>query len=190
MSKIKLGFALCGSFCTLEKSIKLMEKLVNIGYDILPIMSFNAYNLDTKFGKSRDFIQKIEEITSKTVLNSLTEVEPIGPQNLTDIMLVCPCTGNTLSKIAHAITDTPVTLAVKSHLRVKKPVVIALATNDALGASFKNISHIFNTKHIFVSPLNQDDYDKKPNSMVANFDLIPDALNLALQSKQINPIFI
>lgn len=190
MSKIKLGFALCGSFCTLAKSIDLMKKLSNLNYDILPIMSFNAYNLDTKFGNSRDFIQKIEEISSKPVLKSLTEVEPIGPKNMTDILLVCPCTGNTLAKISHAITDTPVTLAVKSHLRVKKPVVISLATNDALGASFKNFSKVFNTKNIFFTPLNQDDFKNKPNSMVANFDLVPKTLEFALQKKQIQPIFI
>ncbi len=189
MNKVKLGFAICGSFCNMARSIDQLENLVKLGYDVLPIMSFNAYSLDTKFGKAKDFIEKIENLTSKHILNSLTEVEPIGPKGLTDIMIICPCTGNTLGKICHAISDTPVTLAVKSHLRVKKPLVVALASNDALGASFKNVSKIMNTKHIYMVPLSQDDCISKPNSLVAHFDLVPDTIDQALQGKQIQPVF-
>lgn len=189
MNKVKLGFAICGSFCNMAKSIEQLEKLVNLGYDVLPIMSFNAYSLDTKFGKAKDFIERIENLTLKPIFNSLTEVEPIGPKGLTDIMIICPCTGNTLGKICHAISDTPVTLAVKSHLRVKKPLVLALASNDALGASFKNFSKVMNTKHIYMVPLSQDDYINKPNSLVAHFDLVPETIEQALQGKQIQPVF-
>lgn len=189
MNKIKVGFALCGSFCTLSKAIDQMQKLVNLGYDVIPIMSFNAYNLDTKFGKAKDFIDKVEKISKKKILNSLTDVEPIGPKNLTDVMLVCPCTGNTLYKICSALSNTPVTLAVKSHLRVQKPVVIALASNDALGASAINLGKALNTKHIYFVPLSQDDHKNKPNSLVAHFDLVEDSIKFALEGKQIQPIF-
>ena len=188
MSKVKIGFALCGSFCTLEKSINQMKKLSEMNYDIIPIMSFNAYNLDTKFGKAKDFIKKIEDISGKKVLNSLTQVEPIGPKNLTDIMLVCPCSGNTLGKICRASTNTAVTLAVKSHLRVQKPVVIALATNDALGASAINFGKALNMKHFYFVPLSQDDFENKPTSLVAHFDLVPETIEFALEGKQIQPI--
>lgn len=190
MSKLKIAYALCGSFCTLSKSIEQMEKLVKLGHDILPIMSFNAYNLDTKFGKASEFIKKIEDISNKKILNSLVAVEPIGPKNLSDIMVISPCTGNTLSKICRAISDTPVTLAVKSHLRIQKPLVIALATNDALGASGVNLGKALNTKHIYFVPLSQDDCINKPTSLVANFDLLEETLQLALQKKQIQPIFV
>ena len=189
MKKIKLGFALCGSFCTLSRAIEQMEKLGTLGYDILPIMSFNAYNLDTKFGKAEDFVKKIERISGKKVLCSLTDVEPIGPKNMTDIMLVCPCTGNTLGKICAASSDTPVTLAVKSHLRVQKPVVIAFASNDALGASAVNLGRGLNTKHLYFVPLSQDDPVKKPTSLVAHFDLVEKSIKMALENKQIQPIF-
>lgn len=189
MNKIKVGFALCGSFCTLSKAIEQMERLEELGYDIIPIMSFNAYNLDTKFGKAKDFIKKIEDISGKKILTSLTEVEPIGPKNMTDVMLICPCTGNTLGKICRASSNTPVTLAVKSHLRVQKPVVIALASNDALGATAVNLGRALNTKHLYFVPLSQDDHVSKPNSLVAHFDLVEETIKFALENKQIQPIF-
>ena len=189
MKKIKLAFAMCGSFCTMSTAIDQMENLTKLDYDILPIMSFNAYSLDTKFGKAKDFIERIENICSKKILKSLVDVEPIGPQNLADIMIVCPCTGNTLSKICRATTDTPVTLGVKSHLRVQKPVVISLATNDALGASAVNLGKALNTKYLYFVPLSQDDYIKKPASLVANFELVPETLKCALNGNQIQPIF-
>ena len=189
MSKIKLGFALCGSFCTLSKAIDQMERLANLDYDIIPIMSFNAYNLDTKFGKAKDFIERIEEISGKKILSSLTDVEPIGPKNMTDIMLVCPCTGNTLGKLCRASTDTPVTLAVKSHLRVQKPVVISFASNDALGGSAQNLGKAFNMKYFYFVPMSQDDCVSKPASLVAHFDLVQETLEHALEGKQIQPIF-
>lgn len=189
MKKIRLGFALCGSFCTLSKAIEKMEELSKLNYDIIPIMSFNAYNLDTKFGKAQDFIKKIENISGKKIINTLQDAEPIGPKNLTDIMLVCPCTGNTLNKICNASSDTPVSLAIKSHLRVQKPVVIFLATNDALAASATNFGKALNTKNIYFVPLGQDDPINKKTSLVSHFELVEKTLYLALKNKQIQPIF-
>ena len=189
MKNIKLAFSLCGSFCTLSRAIEQMEKLAESGYDILPIMSFNAYSLDTKFGPAKDFINKIENISGKKVLNSLIEVEPIGPKNLADIMLICPCTGNTLSKICRATTDTPVTLGAKSHLRKGRPLVISLATNDGLSGSAVNVAKALNMKNIYFVPLSQDDPSNKPSSLVSHFDLVDETLQQALLGKQIQPIF-
>lgn len=189
MSKITLGFAMCGSFCTLEKAIEQMEKLSQLGYDILPIMSFNVVSLDTKFGKAKDFINRVEQICGKPVINTIQGAEPIGPQKVADLMLVAPCTGNTLAKLCHGITDTPVLMAIKSHLRIQRPVVIALATNDALGASAKNIGKAMNTKNLYFAPMNQDDPQNKPTSLVAHFDLIPETIAQALEHHQIQPLF-
>ena len=150
LKEIKIGFVLTGSFCTFKKVIPKIKELVKLEADVIPIMSYNSYTLDTKFGKAKDFTEKIEKISGKKVLSSLTDVEPIGPKNLTDVMLVCPCTGTPLGKICMASTDTPVTLAVTSHLRVQKPVIIALASNDALGASAVNFGRALNTKYLYL----------------------------------------
>lgn len=189
MNAIKIGFAMCGSFCTFSLAIPEMEHLVNIGYDVLPIMSYTAYSTDTRFGKAKDIVERIESICSKKIIKDITQAEPIGPKNMTDLMLIAPCTGNTLSKISNAITDTSVTMAAKSHLRMQKPLLIALATNDALGASAKNIGTLLNTKSIYFVPLSQDDIDKKPNSLVAHFNMIEPAIEKALNQEQIQPIF-
>lgn len=189
MSKVTVGFAMCGSFCTLGKAIDQMEQLSELGYDILPIMSFNVSSLDTKFGKAADFKNRVENICSKTIINTIVEAEPIGPQKMTDVMLVAPCTGNTLAKLCHGITDTPVLMAVKSHLRIQRPVLIALATNDALGASAKNIGKAMNTKNLYFVPLSQDDPENKPTSLVAHFNLIPESIESALHKQQIQPVF-
>ncbi len=189
MSKVTVGFAMCGSFCTLGKAIDQMEKLCELGYDILPIMSFNVSNLDTKFGKAIDFRNRVGKICEKPIINTIVDAEPIGPQKMTDIMLVAPCTGNTLAKLCHGVTDTPVLMAVKSHLRIQRPVVLALATNDALGASAKNIGKAMNTKNIYFVPMSQDDFENKPTSLVAHFDLIPETISDALQNRQIQPVF-
>lgn len=188
MSKIKVGFAICGSFCTISEAIKQMTILVEKGYDVLPIMSFNAYNLDTRFGKAKDIIKKIENICGNQIIHDLVAAEPIGPKNLTDIMVIAPCTGNTLSKLSRAITDTPVTLATKSHLRGQKPVLIALATNDALGFSAKNLGFMLPQKSVYFVPMIQDDPIKKPNSLVADFDMLLPCLEAALKGKQIKPL--
>ena len=166
-----------------------MTKLINNGFKIIPIMSFNAANTDTKFGKASDFKQEIEDICNRKIICTIPDAEPIGPKKMVDVLAICPCTGNTLGKLCNAITDTPVIMAAKSHLRIQRPVVIALATNDALGASAQNIGKALNTKNIFFVPLKQDDPKNKPQSLVANFDLLEETINMAINNKQIQPIF-
>lgn len=188
MNKIKVGFALCGSFCTISDAITQMKLLVDNDYDVLPIMSFNVYSLDTRFGKAKNIIEQIETICSKKIIHDLVSAEPIGPKNLVDIMLIAPCTGNTLSKLYRSITDTPVVLAAKSHLRNQKPLLIALATNDALGLSGKNLGFMLNQKNIYFVPMVQDDPINKPNSLVADFNMIMPCIKSSLNKKQIKPI--
>jgi dipicolinate synthase subunit B len=188
--KLRVGFAMTGSFCTYEKALSMMEHLAKLGCDILPVMSYNAYNTDTRFGKAEEFRERIEEISQKKIICSIADAEPIGPANMTDIMLVAPCTGNTMAKLAMSIIDTPVCLAVKSHLRAGKPVVIAPATNDALAGAYKNIAALMNYKNYFFVPFGQDDYVKKQSSMVADFSLIPAAMEMALEGRQLQPVII
>lgn len=190
MEKITLGYAMTGSFCTFEKSIAAMARLIGMGYDLLPIMSENAYTTSTRFGKARDFITRVEDITGKSVIHTIPAAEPIGPKALCDLMLVAPCTGNTLSKIALGITDTPVTMAVKSQLRIGAPVLLAVASNDALGASGENILKLMNRKNIYFVPMAQDDPASKPTSLVADFERIPDCADKALRHIQSQPVFI
>lgn len=188
MSKIRLGFCLTGSFCTFDEVIKQMDNLSK-KYDIVPIMSYNASTIDTRFGKASEHIKKIEEISNKKVIKTIVDAEPIGPKNMTDIMVVAPCTGNTLAKLNMSITDTPVLMAVKSHLRNNRPVIIAVSTNDALGGSAKNIGALHNTKNYYFVPYNQDNHKLKPTSIVADFNKIEDTIEYALEkNKQIQPI--
>ena len=189
MEKIKLGYAMTGSFCTLDKSIKEMAGLAAQGCDILPIMSENVYTVSTRFGKAQDIVTRVEDIAQKSVIHTVSGAEPIGPRKLCDVLLVAPCTGNTLSKIALGITDTPVTMAVKSQLRIGAPVVLCVASNDALGASAENIGKLLNRKNVYFVPLSQDDPHNKPNSLVAHFELIPDSVRSALMGRQLQPIF-
>ena len=189
MEKIKLGYAMTGSFCTFEKSISEMARLAEQEYDILPIMSENAYTVSTRFGKAHDTGTRVENIAEKSVIHTVIGAEPIGPRHMCDVRLVAPCTGNTLSKIALGITDTPVTMAVKSQLRIGAPVVLCVASNDALGASAENIGRLLNRKNVYFVPLSQDDPTRKPNSLVAHFELIPQAVEHALKGMQLQPIF-
>ena len=186
----KIGFCICGSFCTIEKAIEQMKKLKEIGHEILPIMSFNAQSKDTRFGKAKEISEKIENICNKKIIKTIEDAEPIGPKGLTDILIIAPCTGNTLAKIEKSITDTPVTMAVKSHLRVQKNVVIALATNDALAGTAKNLGTMLNKKHFYFVPMLQDDVKNKPYSLVSEFKLIPKTLEKASAYIQIRPIFL
>ncbi len=190
MNGIKVGFAMCGSFCTFSAVIEEMKKLVSLGYDVFPIMSPISRNADTRFGKAEDFARQVEELTGKKIISTIMEAEPIGPQKLIDVMLVAPCTGNTLGKIANGITDTSVTMAVKAHLRNLKPVVIAVSTNDALSASAKNIGVLLNTKNVFFVPMGQDSPEKKATSLVADFSLIDKTIEMALIGEQLQPILI
>ncbi len=188
MERLTAGFAMCGSFCTFSKVISELKGLSD-NMNVIPIMSYEAAKTDTRFGKAEDFIDNLEKITGNSVIKTIKDAEPIGPKKLLDILIVAPCTGNTLGKLANGIFDTPVTLAVKSHLRNKRPVLIAVSTNDALGISAKNIGQLMNSKHIFFVPMKQDDADNKPNSIVADFNLISDAVSYALQNKQIQPVY-
>ena len=188
--KINIGYALTGSFCTLEISLKQIEKLKEQNNNILPIMSFNCANTDTRFGKATDFINRIEHITGNKVIKTLNDAEPIGPKNMTDIMVVLPCTGTTLSKLKNGIYDTPVTLAVKSHLRNRKPVIIGISTNDALALTAKNIGELLNYKHIYFIPFRQDNFKTKPFSIVCDFDLLIDTIDAALENRQLQPMMI
>ena len=187
--KQTIGYALCGSFCTFHKTLPQMRALIDAGYDILPIMSTNAYETDTRFGTAQSFIDEIEELCGKKIIHTIKEAEPIGPKKMCDLIVIAPCTGNTLAKLCNAITDTPVTMAAKSHLRIGRPVLLALPSHDALGATAQNIGKMLNTKNIYFVPLSQDDPVKKPNSLVAHFDKIPESVEKALQKEQIQPVF-
>lgn len=190
MNKIRVGFALCGSFCTFEKAIAQMEELAKQGYEILPVMSFNAFSTDTRFGTAQEFRDRIEKICGKKIIATVRDSEPIGPKKMTDIMVVAPCTGNTAAKLANAVTDTPVTMAVKSHLRQSKPVLICIATNDALGASAQNIGRLMNTRHYYFVPFRQDEPVKKPNSLVADFGMLIPSMKKALEERQLQPVLL
>lgn len=184
----RVGFAMCGSFCTFSHCFDALERLIELGCEPVPIMSFNAYDTDTRFGNAAEHVARLERLCGKKVIHTIAEAEPIGPKNMTDIMLVANCTGNTLAKLAASITDTPVTMAVKSHLRGSKPVVLNIATNDALAGSAKNIFMLINYKNYYFVPLAQDDHAKKPFSLMSDFSLIPATLVSALEHKQLQPV--
>ena len=191
MSKETVGFALCGSFCTFKKVIPQMKKLVDEGYKVIPIMSPTAYSTDTRFGKAEDFNKEIEEMCNEKIIYTISGAEPIGPKELLDVLVIAPCTGNTLGKLSNGISDTSVTLATKAHLRNQRPVIIAVSTNDALGTSARNIGTLMNSKHIYFVPMRQDDHINKPNSIVADFNYIPDTVKEVLETKtQPQPILL
>lgn len=187
---MNLGFAITGSFCTHEKILKEMKHLIDLGYNIIPILSTNVATLDTRVGTCESIIKRIREITGKEPIKTIQEAEPIGPKGMIDILVVAPCTGNTLAKIANAITDTPVTMITKAHLRNNKPVIIGVSTNDGLGLNLKNIAQLMTTKNMFFIPFGQDDPIKKPNSLVADFSKIDDTIKEAIIGKQIQPILL
>ncbi len=188
MTDIKAGFALCGSFCTFSKVIPQMKSLKEKGVEIYPIMSEIAYSTDTRFGKSEDFVKEIEEICSKEIIATVKDAEPIGPKKILDILIIAPCTGNTLAKLSNGIADTSVTLGAKAHLRNGRPVLIGVSTNDALGNAAKNIGNLMNYKNIYFIPMRQDDPYDKPNSIVADFSQIYPAMMKALENKQLQPV--
>ena len=186
----KVGFALTGSFCTFKNTIPHIKKIVENGADVLPIMSFNAYTVDSRFGKAKDFIEEIEDITHKKIIHTIEEAEPIGPNNLTDIMIIAPCTGNTLSKLTSGITDGPVLMAAKSHLRNNNSLVIAVSTNDGLSGNASNIGTLLNRKNYFFVPFKQDNPITKPRSIVFSPEYIVKTLEQALDKTQIQPILL
>lgn len=183
-----IGLAMCGSFCTFSKAEEQLQALLQ-QYEVLPVMSQNAYETDTRFGTAAEHIHTLESLTGNRVLHTIVDTEPIGPKALVDVMVVAPCTGNTLSKIANGITDTSVTMAVKSSLRIGIPVLLCVASNDAMGASGQNIARLFNTKNVFFVPMQQDDPVKKPYSLVSDFSLLPQCVEAALEKRQIQPVY-
>lgn len=184
----KIGFAMCGSFCTFEKAFAAMERLRLFGAELTPIMSFNAYALDTRFGTAAEMRSRAEGICGRKVIATIEGAEPIGPKRMFDLLIVAPCTGNTLAKLANAVTDTPVTMAVKSHLRNGSPVLIAVSTNDALSASAPNIGNLMSRRNYFFVPIRQDNPELKPTSAVADFSLIPQSAAYAIDYKQFQPV--
>ena len=185
-----IGYAFCGSFCTLSRSVDVMRSIVEKGYDVLPIMSYNAASTDTRFGKAEDFIRTISEICGKNPITDIKDAEPLGPKLPLDALIISPRTGNTLAKLALGITDTPVTMAAKAHMRSSRPLIIALASNDAMSANLKNIATLLEKKNIWFVPMRQDDVQKKPHSLVADFSAVCDSFEAALKGKQIRPLFI
>ena len=186
----KIGFVLTGSFCTFKKTIPQIKKLKELEADIIPIMSNNSYNMDTKFGKAKDFIQEIEEICENKIIHTIQDAEPIGPKHLTDIMIVAPASGNTMAKLAVDIIDTPATMAVKSHLRNNLPVVIAPSTNNGLGSNMINIAALMNRRNYYFVPFKQDNPLTKPRSIVFDPDYIVRTIEFALDGEQIEPILL
>lgn len=187
---VRLGFALTGSFCTLRTVTDSLKKVKEYGFDVLPIMSETAFSTDTRFGKAKDFIDEIEGICNHKIISSIPEAEPIGPKKLLDVLLIAPCTGNTLGKIANGINDACVPLAAKASLRNNCPVVIAPSTNDGLGASAKNIGLLLNMKNIYFVPFGQDDPYDKNNSLVAKWEFLIPAIESALKGKQLQPVIM
>ena len=184
----RVGFALCGSFCTHEKALAALKRLTEEYETVIPIVSENAAFTDTRFGTSDALLEQLEELTGHEVLYDIPSVEPLGPKGMIDVLVIAPCTGNTLAKLANGITDTPVLMAAKAHLRNGRPLVISVSTNDALGINLKNIGLLFNMKNIYFVPFGQDDPVKKPTSMIAHTGLIEDTLKEALEGRQIQPV--
>ncbi len=190
MQNKTIGVAICGSFCNFETVFAEMKKLVENGYELQFIMSYNAAGTDTRFGSAGYWKKRFSELSDKQIITSIVDAEPIGPKKMFDLLLVCPCTGNTMAKLALGVTDTPTTMAVKSHLRSGKPVVIALATNDGLAASAQNAGRLLNTKNYYFVPFCQDDPYQKPTSLICDFSRISDTVEAALNGKQVKPVLL
>ncbi len=184
----RIGFAVSGSFCTFSRAFEQAGRLRGMGAAVTPVMSFNASSLDTRFGKAADNVAKLEELCGSKAILTLEDAEPIGPKGMFDIYVICPCTATTMGKLANAIYDTPVTLGAKSHLRGGRPVLIALSTNDGLSASGVNIGRLMNTRHYFFLPFGQDNAVKKPNSLTAELEKLPEAIEAALGGRQLQPL--
>lgn len=187
MKNVNIGFAITGSFCTFQKVLPCIEELSE-NNNVVPIFSYAVRDSDTRFYKAADFAYDIEMITGNRPITSIIDAEPIGPKKLLDILIVAPCTGNTLTKLNHAITDTPVVMAAKAHLRNNRPLLIAISTNDGLSGNARNFGDLINKKNIYFVPFWQDDSDKKPNSLVADFDILTKAAEAAIEGRQLQPV--
>ncbi|WP_110112783.1 dipicolinate synthase subunit B [Bacillus sp. CGMCC 1.16541] len=186
----RIGFGLTGSHCTYNEVMPEIEKLVNLGAEVLPVVSYTVQSTDTRFGDGADWIKRIEEITGNAVINSIVKAEPLGPKIPLDCMVIAPCTGNSMSKLANALTESPILMAAKATLRNHKPVVLGISTNDALGLNGINLMRLMSTKNFYFIPYGQDDPVKKPNSMVARMNLLTDTVYAALEGKQLQPVII
>ena len=186
-SKYTIGFGITGSFCTHEKIKKEIRHLMELGANVIPIFSYQTLNTDTRFGRAADFVQDVVDITMNEGIRSISQAEPIGPNNFLDVMVIAPCTGNTLAKLQAGISDSPVLMAAKAHLRNNRPLVISISTNDALGINFKNIGNLMYMKNIYFVPFGQDNFKAKPSSMIAKTNLIPDTIEEAMKGRQIQP---
>ncbi len=190
MEQLKVGFAFCGSFCTLSRGLDALEEVAARYTSILPIVSERVAATDTRFGNAHDFMREMERICGRRVIATVEQAEPIGPKGLLDILVICPCTGNTLAKLAHGVTDTSVTMAAKAHLRNGKPLVIAMATNDGLSAAAPNVGTLLARKNVYFVPFGQDDCRGKPTSLVADFSLVPQTLEAARRGEQLQPLLL
>lgn len=186
----KIGIAFTGSFCTYKRIFEELEKLIKEGAEVYTIFSNAAQTIDSRFGKSEDFIKKATELTGKKPILTIPEAEPIGPKAYLDALVIFPCTGNTIAKLANGITDGPVLMAAKAHLRNEKPLILSISTNDALGMNMKNIGLLLNSKNIYFIPFGQDDFVKKPNSLIAHTEMIIPTVEAAMEGKQIQPIIM
>lgn len=190
LSSYTIGFAVTGSFCTFEKAKAAVTKLKELGANVIPIFSYNVQMMDTRFGKAKEFMEEIENISGNAGIKTIQQAEPIGPKAYLDVIAIAPCTGNTMSKLWNGITDSPVLMASKAHLRNQKPLVISVSTNDAMGFNFKNIGNLMNSKNIYFVPFGQDDCVKKPASLIGNLDLLPETIELAMRGVQLQPVVI
>ena len=187
---MKIGYCFTGSFCTFAHSFRALSDLVSLGYEVVPIMSENAYYTDTRFQTAEEFSTRVEGLCGRNVIHTIVDAEPLGPVEPLDLMVVAPCTGNTLAKVVQGITDTAATMAIKAHLRADRPLVIALATNDAMSQNLANIASALSRKSVYFTPMLQDSPKGKPHSLVARFDLIPSVIESALRGEQMRPIFL
>lgn len=185
----RIGFAFCGSFCNHPEVLTRFEELA-AEFEVVPILSENAARYDTRFGMAEDLIARVERAAGRRAIRTIVDAEPFGPQNLADVLVIAPCTGNTLAKLAHGITDTPVTMAVKSHLRGEKPIVLAISTNDGLSGSAANIGALLNRRHYYFVPFGQDAPETKPRSLVADIERLPQTIAAALEGWQLQPILL
>ena len=190
MKQEQIGFAFCGSFCTHEKVLQVYEELCRTYDTVIPIVSPAVEGTDTRFGQAEAFLQRVEQAAGRRAIHTVKEAEPIGPGKLLDVLIVCPCTGNTLAKLAHGIADGPVTMACKSHLRNARPLVLALATNDGLSAAAPNIGTLMARRNVYFVPLGQDDPAGKPTSLIAHMDRLPDTVRAALEGRQLQPVLL
>ena len=188
MQHLKIGYAMCGSFCTINNSLEQLKKLVDNGHELTVIPSPIVQTTDTRFTKASSLMDELKIITKQNLIVGIETAEPIGPKKMFDVLVICPCTSNTLAKLANGIVDNNVTMAVKSHVRNNRPVILALATNDALGASARNIGTLLNTRNLFFVPFTQDDPINKERSMISDFNLLEETIKCAINGKQIQPI--